>query len=199
MTNKIVFASNNEGKLKELSTLIPVISQKEFSVKEIPETGLTFVENAILKARHAAKQTGLSSIADDSGLLVDYLNGAPGIYSARFAGESAVTEENIKKLLTELNNVPEKKRTAHFYCVLVYMKHELDPTPLICEGIWEGIILKEPIGKNGFGYDPVFFDPIQNCSAAQMPLTLKNQISHRAKAIKELRICLEKDNVLSYL
>lgn len=186
MFKKIVFASNNQGKIQELKYFLPIVGQKDLGVSDIAETGLTFVENALLKARHAAKITGLPAIADDSGLLVDYLNGAPGIYSARYAGEQANTQDNIKKLLTELNHVPQEKRSAHFYCVLVLMRHALDPTPLICEGIWEGFILEVPVGDSGFGYDPIFYDPQQQCSAAQMSLVLKNEISHRGKALKQL-------------
>lgn len=188
---KIIFASNNSGKILELQTRLSqfklhIAPQGELGVNEIPETGLSFVENAIIKARHACSQTGLPAIADDSGLEVDTLNGAPGLYSARYAGKNAKAEDNIKKLLAELASVAKNKRQARFYCVLVYLAHAEDPTPLICEGVWNGTILSEPLGNNGFGYDPIFFDPIEQFSAAQLPLDKKNQISHRGKALRLL-------------
>lgn len=188
---KIVLASTNSGKIHELRTLlkpfnIEIIPQAELNVTEIPETAMTFVENAIIKARHVCQQTGLPAIADDSGLLVDALRGAPGIYSARFAGEKAKTEDNINKLLSELKPVTKDKRQARFYCALVFLQYATDPTPLICEGVWNGIILDEPLGNKGFGYDPVFFDPNELCSAAELDITKKNQISHRGKALKLL-------------
>lgn len=187
---KIVFASNNSGKILELQSLlssfnIQIIPQASLNVSEIEETGTTFVENAILKARHAAEQTGLPAIADDSGLEVAALSGAPGVYSARFAGINANSENNIKKLLHEMSSYPEH-RQARFYCVLVFFAHAKDATPLICEGEWPGLILSEPRGDLGFGYDPIFYDPIENASAAQLPIDKKNQISHRGKALKKL-------------
>jgi XTP/dITP diphosphohydrolase len=154
--------------------------QSQFDVPEVDEDGLSFAENAIIKARAAARHCGLPAIADDSGLEVDYLNGAPGIYSARYSG--AGDEANNARLLQELNNTPEAGRSARFQCVLVYMRHALDPTPLICQGSWEGVILFEPVGDNGFGYDPLFYVSEHNCSSAQLPPELKNRISHRAKA-----------------
>lgn len=185
---KVVFASSNAGKIKELNALLKefdlnIIPQTELNVSDIPETGLTFVENALIKARHACRETGLPAIADDSGLEVLALNGRPGIYSARYAGEKASSQDNIHKLLDELKNVSTENRTARFHCVLVYLSHAEDPTPLICHGSWQGMILKTPRGEKGFGYDPVFFDPEQDCSAAELPLEIKNKISHRGKAL----------------
>jgi XTP/dITP diphosphohydrolase len=188
---KIVFASNNTGKIHELQTLlalhhVEIIAQTTLNVKEIPETGLTFVENALIKARHASLQTGLPAIADDSGLEVAALHGAPGIYSARFAGSNATAEENISKLLSNMQSVPLDKRLARFYCVLVFLNSGYDPTPLICEGAWNGVILTAPAGKMGFGYDPIFFDPNEKCSAAELPIQKKNKISHRGQALNLL-------------
>jgi XTP/dITP diphosphohydrolase len=189
----IVLATNNQGKLVEFKNLLAgkgleIVAQSELSISEIEESGLTFVENAILKARYASKQSNLPAIADDSGLMVDALNGAPGIYSARYAegnGKRKVTGSvaNIEKLLQELASVPAEKRTARFYCIIVYLKHANDPAPLICQGVWEGSILFEPRGSNGFGYDPIFWVPTHNCSAAELPIEIKNSISHRGKAI----------------
>ena len=193
---KIVLASNNKGKVREfgemLSTLnMEVIPQATFNIEDADETGLTFVENAIIKARHASAIAGLPAIADDSGLEVDFLNGAPGIYSARYSGEGATDEKNLLKLLDALKDVPEEKRTARFQCVLVYMRHAEDPTPLICQGTWEGIILTEPQGENGFGYDPVFYVPTHNCSSAQLSADEKNVLSHRGQALKKLLTALK--------
>ncbi|MBU2707821.1 XTP/dITP diphosphatase [Zooshikella marina] len=194
---QVVLASNNKGKLNELQHLlgslnIKMLPQQQMGVSEVAETGLTFVENAIIKARHAAKITGLPAIADDSGLEVDALDGAPGIYSARFAGERASDADNIEKLLSELNSVPTQQRTARFQCLLVYIKHAKDPTPLICQGTWEGLILEEPRGEHGFGYDPLFFVPSEHCSAAELPAGTKNELSHRAKAMAKLLQALRK-------
>lgn len=188
---KIVLASNNAGKVKEFNALftsrnVEVIPQTALQVDEVEETGLTFVENAILKARHAAKVTGLPSLADDSGLVVPALNGAPGIYSARYADKSATSYDNIQKLLQVMESMPEVDRVAHFHCTLVFMMHAEDPSPLICEGDWFGHILHQPQGVDGFGYDPVFFDPAENQSAAELPLALKNKISHRGQALERL-------------
>jgi XTP/dITP diphosphohydrolase len=188
---KIVFASNNLSKARELFALLEninleLISQSAFLVDEIEETGLTFVENALLKARHASAITGLPAIADDSGLIVTALNGAPGIYSARYAGKKTDARKNIEKLLTDLQDVPEPERDAAFHCTLVYLAHPLDPTPLICEGTWKGFILKHATGEQGFGYDPVFYDSYQKCSAAELPLDVKNRISHRGQALQLL-------------
>jgi len=184
----VVLASSNPGKLREINDLladidIEVLPQSGFYIPDIEETGLTFVENAILKARNAAQHAGLPAIADDSGLEVDALNGAPGIYSARYAGEECDDQKNLEKLLADIKNVPENERTARFQCLMVYMAHEMDPTPLICQGTWEGRILYEPVGDNGFGYDPVFYVPSHDCSSAQLPPETKNRLSHRGQAL----------------
>lgn len=191
MTKKIVLASNNPGKVREINQILAglhlsVVPQSDFEVTEAEETGLTFVENALLKARNAARFTGLPAIADDSGLEVDALHGAPGIYSARYAGKGAGDKANLLKLLDDIKNVPDEKRTARFQCLLVYLHHELDPTPIICQGTWEGRILRAPVGDNGFGYDPVFFVPTHGCSSAQLPPETKNQLSHRGQALRRL-------------
>lgn len=188
---KIVLASNNAGKVKEFNALfasrnLEIVPQSAFQVDEVEETGLTFVENAILKARHAAKVTGLPSLADDSGLVVPALNGAPGIYSARYAGKSANAKDNIQKLLQAMQTLSEVERAAHFHCTLVFMSHAEDPNPLICEGDWFGQIVHQPQGVDGFGYDPVFFVPTENQTAAELPLALKNKISHRGQALERL-------------
>ena len=188
---KIVLATGNLSKVKELSELlsslqIAVLPQSQFNVPDVPETGTTFIENAIIKARHAAKLTGLPAIADDSGLEVDALQGAPGIYSARYAGENANDASNMDKLLSDLANVPADKKTARFHCVLVFMEHEKDPTPLICHGVWEGCIISEKIGEQGFGYDPIFWDETQGMTSAQLPRDIKNGLSHRGKALAQL-------------
>ncbi|MFA0088423.1 XTP/dITP diphosphatase [Vibrio sp. E150_011] len=191
MSKKIVLATGNQGKVKEMADLLSdfgfdVHAQSEFNVSEVAETGTTFIENAIIKARHAAKETGLAAIADDSGLEVDYLNGAPGIYSARYSGEGATDATNIDKVLALLADVPEAQRTARFHCVLVLMRHADDPTPIVCHGQWEGRILPERAGSQGFGYDPIFFVPEDNCASAELAPARKKQLSHRGKALKEL-------------
>ncbi|MBE0365406.1 XTP/dITP diphosphohydrolase [Pseudoalteromonas ulvae UL12] len=188
---KIVLATGNQGKVNELAAMldnlkIEVIAQSEFSVPDVAETGTTFIENAIIKARHAAKITGLPAIADDSGLEVDALRGAPGIYSARFAGDNASDRDNIDKLLSELKGVPKQKRTARFWCVLVLMRHADDPTPLICQASWEGMITEQPVGDAGFGYDPVFYIPNLNTTSAELSKADKNAISHRGQALQQL-------------
>lgn len=188
---KIVLASNNQGKVREIGQLlagldIEVVPQSEFGVQDIEETGLSFVENALLKARNAARHTGLPAIADDSGLEVDALNGAPGIYSARYAGSGASDADNLQKLLDELNRLGEVPRTARFQCLMVYLRHELDPTPIICQGTWEGVIVDTPQGSNGFGYDPVFFVISDKCTAAQLAPERKNSLSHRGQALTQL-------------
>jgi len=190
MINKIVLASGNRGKLKEFSAIlaplnIDVMPQSDFAVQDAEETGLSFVENAIIKARHAARVTGLPALADDSGLEVDALNGAPGIYSARYAGAGCGDDENNRKLLQALAEVPQEQRTARFQCLLVFMRHAEDPTPLICQGSWEGLILDAPRGHNGFGYDPLFFIPELNCSSAELTPEQKQQYSHRGKAVRQ--------------
>ncbi len=188
---KIVLASSNPGKLKEFQNLLAgegfdVLPQSEFSIPDAEETGLTFVENAIIKARNACFHSKLPALADDSGIEVDALNGAPGIYSARFSGSDATDDKNNLRLLAELKNLPKAKRTARYQCLLVYMEHADDPTPIICQGSWEGYILEKPIGTNGFGYDPLFFVPTHNCSSAQLIKDVKNSISHRAIAMQKL-------------
>ncbi len=187
----IVLASNNPGKVSEFNALfadkqIKIAPQAQFGVSEVDETGLSFVENALLKARHAAQHTGLPAIADDSGIEVDALNGAPGIYSARYAGKGASDQENLEKLLADLKAVPEEQRTARFQCLMVYMRHANDPTPIICQGTWEGRILFAPRGSNGFGYDPIFFVPTHNCTSAELPSDVKNALSHRGQALHKL-------------
>lgn len=189
MTQRIVLASSNKGKVKEFSELlaerdVSVVPQSDFAVPDADETGLTFVENAILKARNAAMHTGLAAIADDSGLEVDYLNGAPGIYSARYAGHDGGSAANNTKLLEALADVPAERRNARFQCLLVYLRHAEDPTPLICQGTWEGRILTSAQGDAGFGYDPLFYVPDEGCSAAELPASRKNELSHRGQALR---------------
>lgn len=188
---KVVLATGNPGKLREMRAMLKhmpweILPQSEFDCPDAIEDGLSFVENAIKKARHACAYTGLAAIADDSGLEVDILLGAPGIYSARYAGEAANDEENLHKLLIAMQNVPQQKRTARFRCVMVYMRHQKDPSPLICEGSWEGRISTGEQGENGFGYDPVFYVPTHNCSSAQLSAEQKNAISHRGQALRAL-------------
>jgi XTP/dITP diphosphohydrolase len=190
----VVLASGNEGKLREFNRILAPLAmevkpQSSFEVPEVPEDGLSFVENAIIKARAASKHTGLAALADDSGLEVDYLDGAPGIYSARFAGGAGDKANNIK-LLAELEGVPAEQRRARFQCVLVYMRHWQDPTPLICQGSWEGTILLQPRGDNGFGYDPLFYLPEYDCSSAELDSAEKNRVSHRASASQKLLAAL---------
>ena len=184
----MVLASNNAGKIKEFQSLlakagIEVLAQAKFDVSEAEESGLSFVENAIIKARHASEQTQLPALADDSGLEVDFLKGAPGIYSSRFAGEDASDTDNNLKLLELLQGLPVEQRSARFQCLLVYMRHASDPTPLICQGTWQGHILTAPKGQHGFGYDPIFFVPERQCSSAELSAEDKNQLSHRSKAM----------------
>ncbi len=197
---KIVLASNNQGKVREINQLLAgidleVVPQSAFGALDVEETGLTFVENAILKARHASHHTGLPAIADDSGLEVDALQGAPGIYSARYAGEGATDQANLEKLLHELAHVPEEERTARFQCLLVLMRHPTDPTPIICQGTWEGRILFEPRGSGGFGYDPVFFVPDQGCTSAELAPEDKNRLSHRGQALRALLEALKRAGI----
>ncbi|WP_057832090.1 RdgB/HAM1 family non-canonical purine NTP pyrophosphatase [Colwellia sp. TT2012] len=193
--SKIVLATGNQGKVKELAHLlteqgIDIVPQSEFDVPEVAETGTTFVENAIIKARHAAKITGLPAIADDSGLEVDALNGAPGVYSARYAADitqgQVTDDDNTNKLLAALTDIPDEQRSARFHCVLVYMKHENDPTPLICHGVWEGSISRSKQGDQGFGYDPIFWQDDLQMSSAQLSRDVKNQRSHRGQALAKL-------------
>jgi XTP/dITP diphosphohydrolase len=189
MSKTLVLATGNPGKVKELAEMlsslnITVLPQSDFNVTEVAETGTTFVENAIIKARHAARITGMPAIADDSGLEVDGLNGAPGVYSARFAGEGASDQDNIDKLLSELGDQPV--RSARFWCVLVLMRHADDPTPLICSASWEGEITQTQSGAGGFGYDPIFYVAAQNCTSAELTKAQKNAVSHRGQALKKL-------------
>ena len=193
---RMVLASNNAGKVREFAQLlaqarIEIRPQGDFGVPEAQETGLTFVENAILKARNAALHSGLPAIADDSGIEVDALNGAPGIYSARYAGPGASDADNCARLLAALESVPAPERTARFQCVLVYLRHGDDPTPLICQGTWEGLILDAPRGSNGFGYDPIFLVPGEGLSSAELDPEVKNRLSHRGQALRRLRALLE--------
>jgi XTP/dITP diphosphohydrolase len=190
-----VLASNNAGKVREFNQLLGDLGitaepQKNYHIPAVPETGLSFVENAIIKARHAAKLTGLPALADDSGIEVDALHGAPGIYSARFAGEDASDAENCALLLQKLSGLPASQRHARFQCVLVYMRHAEDPTPLICQGTWPGLILESPRGANGFGYDPVFWVEQYQCSAAELDANTKNTLSHRGQAMRQLHLLL---------
>ncbi|MEX0739108.1 MAG: RdgB/HAM1 family non-canonical purine NTP pyrophosphatase [Pseudohongiella sp.] len=197
MSTKIVLASGNEGKLRELQQLlraldVELVTQKSLGIDDADETGLTFIENAILKARHASAASGLPALADDSGLAVDALSGAPGIYSARFADAPAGADRpardaaNNQKLLQLLDGTPESERTAHFHCVLVYLRHAADPTPVVCHGKWSGRILQAAAGEGGFGYDPLFYVPQMACSSAQLSAEQKNTISHRARAMQDL-------------
>lgn len=195
-SSKVVLASGNQGKLKELAAIlslsgIELVPQSEFQVSEVAETGLSFVENALIKARHACAETGLPSIADDSGIEVDALNGEPGIYSARYAGVkgSEADAANNAKLLSELEQVVEEDRTARFQCVIVFLRHEKDPMPLICQGTWEGRILFEEAGENGFGYDPLFYVPTHDCASAELSAEIKNSLSHRGQALRKFQEC----------
>lgn len=191
MRHKIVLASNNAGKIREIQSIlagrpIEVLPQSAFTDCSADETGLTFIENAIIKARHAAQWSRLAAIADDSGLEVDALGGAPGVISARFAGPGASDQANNAKLLRELAAFPDERRTARFRCVMVYLRNAEDPSPLIGQGAWEGRIMHAPKGTNGFGYDPLFFVPERGCTSAELDAQDKNCLSHRAKALREL-------------
>jgi XTP/dITP diphosphohydrolase len=193
---KIVLATNNPGKVREINEMLAgydlsVVSQSAFNVPDIEETGLTFVENALLKARNACMHTGFPAIADDSGLEVDALKGAPGIYSARYAGQGATDEANLQQLLDDLREIPQSERTARFQCLMVYLRHPHDPTPLVFQGTWEGRILDAPRGENGFGYDPVFFIPTHNCASAELEPDIKNSLSHRGQALRALVAALK--------
>ncbi|MEN3157006.1 RdgB/HAM1 family non-canonical purine NTP pyrophosphatase [Alkalimonas sp. NCh-2] len=198
---QLVLATGNPGKVTELAAMLApfactVTPQSEFKLADADETGLSFVENAIIKARHAALHTGLPAIADDSGLAVDALRGAPGIYSARFAGEGASDTDNVHKLLQALNDVPKQQRLAQFHCVLVFMRHAEDPTPLISHGRWQGVIHQQPQGQGGFGYDPVFYLPELNCTAAELSKAQKQQLSHRGQALRQLLSQLQQQGYL---
>jgi XTP/dITP diphosphohydrolase len=191
---EIILATSNSGKIKELQDLlspISCISQASLSIQSPEETGLSFVENAILKARHASLISGKPALADDSGLVVPILNGEPGIYSARYAGNNASDEDNIHLLLQNLEDIPQNERQAYFYCAIALVMHAKDPTPMIATGQFQGQISQYPSGQNGFGYDPVFYVPEYQCTVAELPATIKNKISHRAKALSQLRLILK--------
>lgn len=198
---KIVLASGNHGKVREINKLfantgIEIVPQSEFNVPDIPETGTTFVENAIIKARHAAQYTGLPAISDDSGIEVDALDSRPGVFSARYAGDNASDTGNNNKMLEELNGVPEAKRTARYQCLIVFMRSHTDPVPIITQGSWEGRILEAPEGDGGFGYDPIFYIPSQKCSGGNLPLEIKNTMSHRAIALMAMLKEFKKHNYI---
>lgn len=191
MTHSIVLATGNAGKVREFASLLEGLGlqarpQSDFAVPEAEETGLSFIENAILKARNAARHTGLPAMADDSGLEVDALNGAPGIYSARYAGLGKGDAANNEKLLEALCDTRWEQRTARFQCVIAFLRHAEDPTPLIAQGSWEGFILDEPRGAQGFGYDPLFWVPTHECSSAELDPATKNDLSHRGQAMRAL-------------
>jgi len=195
---QVVFASNNAGKTREVATHlaglgIELLPQGQFAIESIEETGLSFVENAILKARHASQLAGLPAIADDSGIEVDALQGAPGVQSARYGGPDADDSMNNARLLKALDNTPDSERTARFQCIIVYMRHATDPTPIICQGAWEGLILRQPRGENGFGYDPLFWLPDLQCTAAELDLDQKNRFSHRGHALRKLLTALRSE------
>ena len=190
--SRLVLASSNQGKLAELQPLLAdagfeLVTQGELGVGDAIEDGLSFVENALIKARHAARATGLPALADDSGLVVDALGGAPGLLSARYAGVHGDAQANNRKLLEALRGVPEAGRGARFVAVLVLLRHAADPLPLVAQGVWEGRVLEAPRGTQGHGYDPVFLDPTLGLAAAEMAPELKNRVSHRGKALAELR------------
>jgi len=193
---KIVLASSNPGKIREIQAMLaehPILPQSDFAIGDAEETGSTFVENAIIKARNASRHSGLPAIADDSGIVVDALNGAPGVYSARYAGPGSSDTDNLLKLLQDLEGVPEAQRSARFICVLVFMQHAADPTPLIAQGVWEGSIMTQPAGSNGFGYDPIFWVPTHYCASAELPPEVKNRLSHRGQALRALTATLKAD------
>ena len=195
MSRTLVAATGNPGKLAELERLLDglgweVVAQSALGVEPPPEDGLTFVENAIIKARHAAERTGRSALADDSGIVVDVLDGAPGVHSARYAGSRGGDAANNEKLLRALAAVPEEERTARFECAVVWMRDPRDPVPLIARGTWAGRVLDAPRGTNGFGYDPLFLDPATGCTAAELPPERKDALSHRGQALRALRAML---------
>jgi len=192
---RLVVASSNHGKLAEIREVLAglqldLVAQTELGIADADETAATFIENALLKARHAARHSGLAALGDDSGICVDALDGAPGLYSARYAGAHGDAAANIAKLLYALRDVPELARTAHFHCVIVLLRGADDPAPLIAEGRWDGRILQAPRGDGGFGYDPVFFDPLLGRGAAELDAAIKNRVSHRGKALAALRTLL---------
>lgn len=190
-SNQLVLASNNVGKVREVGQILAELSmdvmpQGDFDVEDIAETGTTFIENAIIKARHAAEVTGLPAVADDSGLVVDALNGQPGVWSARYAGEGASDQANLNKLMEQLGDTPDEQRSARFLCLMVFMRHAADPTPVIAQGVWEGRISTAAAGDNGFGYDPVFWVAEHGCTAAELSAEVKNSLSHRGQALRAL-------------
>ena len=189
---KLVLATSNKGKLAEIAPIVQAfgfeaLPQNQYGFADAEETGHTFVENALIKARHACLQTGLPALADDSGIIIDALNGAPGLISAHYAGVHGDSAGNITKVLHEISESGNLLKSARFYCCMVLLKHADDPQPIIAEGIWHGEILEAPLGEHGFGYDPIFWDPINKMSAAQMPAELKNRISHRGQALQQLQ------------
>ena len=187
---KIILASNNTGKIREFNAMLTgiyeVVSMSDMNVKEVPEIGLTFVENALIKARNASEQSGLPALADDSGIVVDALNGAPGIYSARYAGNHGDDKANTQKLLDNMAQVADAQRSARFWCAIVFVEYANDPTPIIIQRGWEGEIMREKSGENGFGYDPIFYVPTHKKSSAELSSEQKNDISHRGKALQAL-------------
>jgi len=188
---EIVLASNNQGKAREINALLDstrfnAISQSDFNVEEVEETGLTFIENALIKARNAALFTHHPVIADDSGIEVLALKGRPGIYSARYAGSDASDADNLNKLIEDIKSLSEEDRKARFVCLMVYLRHAEDPTPIISQGIWDGYVITDPRGNNGFGYDPMFYVPSHNCTSAELSADIKNQLSHRGQALRKL-------------
>jgi len=194
--DQLVLASSNPGKLRELSAMlqpfgIAVRTQEEWKIEDAVEDGLTFIENALIKARHAAKHTGLPALGDDSGLVVDALRGAPGIYSSRYAGPNADDQTNNQKLLEALKDVPAENRSAHFYCAMACLRHAEDPAPVIAIGSWPGFILEEQRGKGGFGYDPLFWLPSKECTSAELAAKEKNRLSHRGQALSKLLASME--------
>jgi XTP/dITP diphosphohydrolase len=187
---KIILASNNTGKIREFNAILTgiyeVVSMSDMNVKEVPEIGLTFVENALIKARNASEQSGLPALADDSGIVVDALGGAPGIYSARYAGNHGDDKANTQKILDDMAQVADAQRSARFWCAIVFVEHANDPTPIIIQRRWEGEIMREKSGENGFGYDPIFYVPTHKKSSAELSSEQKNNISHRGKALQAL-------------
>ena len=198
--SKLVLASGNAGKLRELSALLDdlgyeLLPQSDFNAPEAEETGATFVENAIIKARNAAEHTGMPALADDSGIEVDALDGAPGVYSARFAGPGASDADNNALLVEKLRNLPADRRGARYRAVIVLLRHAADPSPIICEGSWAGQIRLEPAGGGGFGYDPYFYLPELGCTSAELSPEQKNRLSHRGQALRDLKTRLEHGRV----